>query len=153
MYDVLYGEVKDVLSAKTTARPPLLSSLLVYLAASNSSTDSSLQYCTPLISRHIRICITSISYAFGDLDDNVARRYIFRRYRCGCLGTTGAMASTTVRFSASSQKTRYSIIEVRMRLFQSDACIIQPRHLPWMISSAIFSPNASGRSGLASISV
>lgn len=61
------------------------------------------------------------------------------------------MASTSVRFSASSQKTRYSIIEVR--LFQSDACIIQPRHLPWMISSAIFSPNASGRSGLASISV
>lgn len=149
MYDVLYGEVKDVLSAKTTARPP--PPLLVYLAASNSSTDSSLQYCTPLISRHIRICITSISYAFGDIDDNVARRYIFRRYRCGCLGTTGAMASTSVRFSASSQKTRYSIIEVR--LFQSDACIIQPRHLPWMISSAIFSPNASGRSGLACISV
>lgn len=33
MYDVLYGEVKDVLSAKTTARPPppppLLSSLLL----------------------------------------------------------------------------------------------------------------------------
>lgn len=108
MYDVLYGEVKDVLSAKTTARPPPPPPPLL-------STDSNLQYCTPLISRHIRICITSISYAFGDIDDNVARRYIFRRYRCGCLGTTGAMASTSVRFSASSQKTRYSIIEVRMR--------------------------------------